>query len=228
MRLRYHPPMLRRLFTLLSALSLVLCVATLVLWVRSYRHMDGFSFWTSQGLQELRTRNGSLFLDNEPQRQLDCQPLEKIGRRYAALISTLRELNRQEHEAMAEWQKDPDRFKQGGAAGPVSRVVDARLKTEPAMAELSRMREVYTEWDRKAPVSPPAGRSVSLYSVLIATAALPMAWLALMLHTARVTARRKAANKCTSCGYDLRATPGRCPECGTVCTTGDPPAQREH
>src|SRR4051812_22318087 len=28
--------MLRRLFTILSALSLVLCVATIVLWVRSY------------------------------------------------------------------------------------------------------------------------------------------------------------------------------------------------
>jgi dipeptidyl aminopeptidase/acylaminoacyl peptidase len=33
----YHPPVLRRLFTLVSALSLVLCVATCVMWVRSYR-----------------------------------------------------------------------------------------------------------------------------------------------------------------------------------------------
>jgi hypothetical protein len=34
------PPMLRRLFTVLSALSLLLCVATSALWVRSCFHYD--------------------------------------------------------------------------------------------------------------------------------------------------------------------------------------------
>ncbi|MDB5302013.1 MAG: hypothetical protein JWO87_3676, partial [Phycisphaerales bacterium] len=192
---------------------------TLVLWVRSYRHMDGFSFWTSQGLQELRTRNGRLFLDNELQRQLDRQPLEKVERRYAALSTTLSELNRQEREATAEWQKDPDRFKQGGAAGAVSRMVDARLKTEPAMMELMKMQRFVVKWARKPPVSPPASRSMTLHLILTATAALPMARLVSVLLVASRASQRRRNGQCLACGYNLTGnTSGVCSECGTVST----------
>jgi hypothetical protein len=49
-------------------------------------------------------------------------------------------------------------------------------------------------------------------------AAAPLAgWL---LARRRRGRRRHPAGHCPACGYDLRATPGRCPECGAV------PAQR--
>ncbi|HEX4793604.1 MAG TPA: hypothetical protein VH370_07430 [Humisphaera sp.] len=36
------------------------------------------------------------------------------------------------------------------------------------------------------------------------------------IHRARIARRRASAGLCAACGYDLRASSGRCPECGLL------------
>jgi hypothetical protein len=61
--------------------------------------------------------------------------------------------------------------------------------------------------------------SIPDWFLAIVFAAMPIYWLG-----TRVAVRRRryriAHNLCVNCGYDVRASPQRCPECGTIVEAG--------
>jgi hypothetical protein len=135
MRLRYHAPMPRCLFTLASALSLLLCVGTCVLWAQSYSASGTTIRWGHVGSVWIR---GNLVLG-----------------RFSAIRG------------------------QNTSSG-------FRLYIEMPC------------WC--APIG--CGGLAMLFAGLV-----------------RVRIERQSvAGACIHCGYDLRASPDRCPECGTVPT----------
>jgi hypothetical protein len=60
-----------------------------------------------------------------------------------------------------------------------------------------------------------SGFGAPLWVLLVVTGVLPAASAAREVRRRRTTARARSG-LCTSCGYDLRASPERCPECGRV------------
>jgi hypothetical protein len=81
---------------------------------------------------------------------------------------------------------------------------------------VSWWRPVATDWDRKLRGWDPTTRHrlfmVRCWLLMLAFGVLP----AVQVRRWWRRRRRFADGCCPSCGYDLRATPGRCPECGTT------------
>jgi hypothetical protein len=150
--------MIRHLATVASALSLLMCAATVVAWVRSYYHDDQFfSLWLSRWLH---------------------------GLSYVGSNAGIAHLTVESG---------------GDGLGPTR-----------TLAEWSYLGVHFVKLQQGSLLT----RDLACHyaSLLIAFAALPLARC-----LATIVSRPRYDNpRCRSCGYDVRATPDRCPECGTV------------
>src|SRR5689334_14246567 len=95
--------MRHRLFTLASALSLLLCAALCALWVRSYWAQDELPVWGGgQDAYALRSRAGMLRLGNEHLHEAFARDMVALSNRYGALG---REFQRKYFDPMARLQE---------------------------------------------------------------------------------------------------------------------------
>jgi hypothetical protein len=186
----------RRLFTLVSALSLVLCVATCALWVRSYWRDDLVARPARfQFLDGTVSSRGVIWIvwSDAPRHR---EPIEWTVRTRVP-----------DDELACLWQVEDQCGPTGsGGFGYRSKAVPSGIKIES---------KYLRGGDYLINVAPLVERrvlTVPHWSVVLAGAVLPVTRLAAVAGRRR----RRRLGLCPACGYDLRATPDRCPECGAV------------
>jgi hypothetical protein len=174
--------MLRRLITVLSALSLVLCLCVTAIWLYSYRDDLDAQVGGFQGAR-LSAERGRW----ECKRIYAYGPpiLEEDWDNPASLNpATMRRLTSSETRLLG--------FSLG--SGQQRRGDDGHTR-HPRPASF---------WIAAGPLWP--------FVLLTAVTSAPFL---LAARRWQVRRRRLLGGLCPACGYDLRATPGRCPECGT-------------
>jgi hypothetical protein len=183
------------LFNLAAMLSLLLCIGVCVLCARSHWLSDRVNWRGPRGWRSVHSAKGHVVI---------------------ALLA-------------ADWSSYPEQFhgpkyERGEASLPFNYVMllggsvgDTSLDWEWHGFEWHELRNT-----RRGTLH--ATAFIPFWSLAAVTAALPVAWVMARWWSRRRERRRNAEGFCRSCGYDLRATPSRCPECGAAVADAPPTA----
>jgi len=193
--------LLRWAFKGAAVASGILCVAACALWVRSYQVNDRLysSHWWLRGLVSnesawwLLTGRGDVGIGHRVQGSIES-PSQIAS--FTPLVSQPEYSWKLERPASALYPHDGEGFMPQ---------LGFRYEDDPLPTAFSNsVSGYYREWD------------VPLWFVSLVLAFLPV-W---QLLAARKRRRSIGEGRCLKCGYDLRATPDRCPECGAVTVAG--------
>jgi hypothetical protein len=195
--------MFRRLFTLLSALSLLLCVVSSALWIRSYSTRTVVTFWTSKGRSQLAWERGTAWVDNDPQQQFEREVPRRVQHKSNELFHEARQMTEDRWKAEENGSKSKDELKK------MAQDHDFKIVRSLRLQSLSRRMA-------QQPMTSPFRAAAPLWPIAASFGILPMVWTMRLSLSLLARKKRLRGSLCPVCGYDVRATPDRCPECGAV------------
>jgi hypothetical protein len=170
------------LWNVATTISLLICGAVAVCWVRSFWVRDAIEFSRDGERWEVASEFGRLRVGNAPQLRMDIAALANLNKQLGPDGRSDRPPDIRDY--FPEQQRLMRKVKRA--------VPDARGMPQPRL----QLRQY----------------GLPHWGAMAAAALLPAAWW-------RARARRQrriARGLCVTCGYDLRASPDRCPECGAV------------
>jgi hypothetical protein len=196
--------MKRRVLQFFTAASLVLCLATVVLWIWSYRSGMAFSwlrsslYLDSAGEQAGGSEGGGVHIDIARGGMLyHYNLIPEYHVRDMVHVDVVDPPHRRIDSWKFKFERWPD---------PDNQPVPESIRQSSLLFEWG----FYASINWKPKQEHWVELQAPLYAFVIAFAILPGLWLL------RRYRRRRHDGLCQTCGYDLRATPDRCPECGTA------------
>src|SRR5665213_49117 len=188
--------MRRRGITFISAVSLVLCLASGAMWIRSYRASDILTF------HENRWRNGHFseavgFGVNSDSGGVLLYHLHRKVMFPAGEYDALIDGANLEYRGFGRYSfcEPPNGY--------------------PYMRDYRGWGAMGFGFFSGAPNNPLVAAFVYNDQFIVLPFWFFTVCFAMLPLTLKLAPRKPAHGKCATCGYDLRATPNRCPECGT-------------
>jgi hypothetical protein len=172
--------MRRTLFTLCSAVSLLLCLATCVLWADSYL-FERTVYWNGVSEYEFCSNHGRIHVCRQDW-------FIKVNGR------TVRQIYNRDGEFSGETRRYDGEDAVGDSAGS-------------PLGFFSDRNPFGDGFEHRRWVTMPDWPLAFSFAVAPTIAACN-----------RIRGRHRPRGLCPACGYDLRATPDRCPECGKQIT----------